>query len=352
MAKVTLRQLFKQFGDTPVVKGVDLVIEDGEFFSLLGPSGCGKTTLLRMIAGFVFPTSGTVHFDGQDVTQTPPNKRNTGMVFQNYALFPHMTVFENVAFGLRTRHVPKGEVADRVASALGRVGLSGLEQRPTPQLSGGQQQRVALARAIVIEPALLLLDEPLSNLDARLRDETRDQIRALQQQLEITTIYVTHDQEEALAVSDRIAVLYDGVCQQLDTPDNIYRRPVNRFVATFMGKMNLLEGHVGRLDGRAVFTHSSGLTIPVFGPLSNLDGPIWLAVRPQAIRVRGSVEDKTVSSVIMDRQFKGGSVEFHFKGANWELAASFSSDDPLAKLQPGDTVWLSIPNEQAVLLRD
>ena len=352
MAKVTLRQLFKQFGDTPVVKGVDLVIEDGEFFSLLGPSGCGKTTLLRMIAGFVFPTSGTVHFDGQDVTQTPPNKRNTGMVFQNYALFPHMTVFENVAFGLRTRQVPKGEVADRVASALARVGLSGLEQRPTPQLSGGQQQRVALARAIVIEPALLLLDEPLSNLDARLRDETRDQIRALQKQLGITTIYVTHDQEEALAVSDRIAVLYDGVCQQLDTPDTIYRRPANRFVATFMGKMNLLEGQLTRQDGQAVFTHPSGLVVPVSGPLSALDGPIWLAVRPQAIRLKTTAEGKAVSSVIIDRQFKGAAIEFRLKLAGFELQASFSSDDSIAALQPGDTVWLSIPDDQAVLLRD
>ena len=352
MAKVTLRQLFKQFGDTPVVKGVDLVIEDGEFFSLLGPSGCGKTTLLRMIAGFVFPTSGSVHFDDQDVTQMPPNKRNTGMVFQNYALFPHMTVFENVAFGLRTRQIPKSEIAHRVAAALGRVGLSGLEQRPTPQLSGGQQQRVALARAIVIEPALLLLDEPLSNLDARLRDETRDQIRIVQKQLGITTIYVTHDQEEALAVSDRIAVLSDGVCQQVDTPDTIYRRPANRFVATFMGKMNLLEGHLSHKDDQAVFTHSSGLTIPVSGSLSALDGPIWLAVRPQAIRLKTISEDQSISSVIIDRQFKGAAIEFRLNAGSFELQASFSSDDPVAALQPGDTVWLSVPDGQPVLLRD
>ncbi|MDP6053818.1 MAG: ABC transporter ATP-binding protein, partial [Candidatus Latescibacteria bacterium] len=261
MAQVTLNQLTKHFDDTPVVKGISLTVEDGEFFSLLGPSGCGKTTILRMLAGFTFPTSGSIFFDDQDVSHIPPNKRNTGMVFQNYALFPHMTVFENVAFGLRTRKVPRAERADRVAGTLKLVGLSGLEARPVPLLSGGQQQRVALARAVVIEPNLLLLDEPLSNLDAKLREETRDQIRDLQKQLGITTIYVTHDQEEALAVSDRIAVMDDGISQQLDTPDVIFRQPANRFVATFMGKMNLWEGTLADEDGQCLFRHESGLTI-------------------------------------------------------------------------------------------
>ena len=174
----------------------------------------------------------------------------------------------------------------------------------------------------------------------------------MQKQLGITTIYVTHDQEEALAVSDRIAVLYDGVCQQLDTPDTIYRRPANRFVATFMGKMNLLEGHLSNKDEQAVFTHSSGLTIPVSGPLSALDGPVWLAVRPQAIRLKTISEDKSVASVIIDRQFKGAAIEFRLKAGSFELQASFSSDDSIAALQPGDTIWLSIPDDQAVLLRD
>ena len=178
MAQVTLNQLTKHFDDTPVVKGISLTVEDGEFFSLLGPSGCGKTTILRMLAGFTFPTSGSIFFDDQDVSHIPPNKRNTGMVFQNYALFPHMTVFENVAFGLRTRKVPRAERADRVAGTLKLVGLSGLEARPVPLLSGGQQQRVALARAVVIEPNLLLLDEPLSNLDAKLRAQMRLEIVA------------------------------------------------------------------------------------------------------------------------------------------------------------------------------
>ena len=250
MAQVTLNRLTKHFDDTPVVKGISLTVADGEFFSLLGPSGCGKTTILRMIAGFIFPTSGTVLFDDQDVSYIPAHRRNTGMVFQNYALFPHMTVYENVAFGLRTRKVAGPEMADRVAQALGLVGLTGLEQRPVPQLSGGQQQRVALARAVVIEPDLLLLDEPLSNLDTKLREETRDQIRELQTKLGITAIYVTHDQEEALAVSDRIAVMEEGVCRQLDRPDAIYRRPANRFVATFMGNMNLWEGVVATDGGK------------------------------------------------------------------------------------------------------
>jgi iron(III) transport system ATP-binding protein len=352
MTRVALNQLTKHFGDTPVVKGITMVIEDGEFFSLLGPSGCGKTTILRMIAGFTFPTSGTVFFDGRDVSYMPPDRRNTGMVFQNYALFPHMTVFENVAFGLRTRRVPKAEITDRVASALKRVGLSGLEQRPVPQLSGGQQQRVALARAIVIEPALLLLDEPLSNLDAKLREETRDQIRALQKQLGITTIYVTHDQEEALAVSDRMAVMYDGVCQQLDTPDTIYRRPANRLVATFMGKMNLWEGRVSHEEGRRVFRHNGGMTVPLPEDDAMPDGPACLAVRPQAVRLGLDAAGHTLAGVIRDRQFKGDAVAFYIETAGVRIQATVSSDDPAASLKPGDHTRVGIPGDQAIILKD
>ena len=352
MAQVTLNQLTKHFDDTPVVKGISLTVEDGEFFSLLGPSGCGKTTILRKIAGFTFPTSGTIFFDDQDVSYIPPNKRNTGMVFQNYALFPHMTVFENVAFGLRTRKVPKAEMADRVAGTLKLVGLSGLEARPVPLLSGGQQQRVALARAVVIEPNLLLLDEPLSNLDAKLRGETRDQIRDLQKQLGITTIYVTHDQEEALTVSDRIAVMDDGICQQLDTPDVIYRQPANRFVATFMGKMNLWEGTLADEDGQCLFRHESGLTILLPQNTTMDEGPVFLAMRPQTIKLSPDVLGNTTAGSVIDRQFKGATVEFVVEVAGELITVVTHSDDPIAGKQQGEEVWVQMPGDQAIVLKD
>ena len=352
MAQVTLNQLTKQYDDTPVVKGISLTIKNGEFFSLLGPSGCGKTTILRMIAGFTYPTSGTISFDDQDVSYIPPNKRNTGMVFQNYALFPHMTVFENVAFGLRTRKVPKPEIVDRVTGALKLVGLSGLEARPVPQLSGGQQQRVALARAVVIEPDLLLLDEPLSNLDTKLREETRDQIRDLQKQLGITTIYVTHDQEEALAVSDRIAVMYDGVCQQLDTPDVIYRQPANRFVATFMGKMNLWEGTLADENGQRLFRHDSGLTVSLPQNTSMQAGPVYLAMRPQNVNLKLQASDDTTVGRVIDRQFQGATVEFIIEVAGEHITVVTHSDDPVASKKTDEEVQVQLPGNQAIVLKD
>ena len=352
MAQVTLDRLTKHFDDTPVVKGISLTVADGEFFSLLGPSGCGKTTILRMIAGFIFPTSGAVRFDGQDVTSLPAHRRNTGMVFQNYALFPHMTVFENVAFGLRTRKVAGPEIADRVARALDLVGLTGLERRPVPQLSGGQQQRVALARAVVIEPDLLLLDEPLSNLDTKLREETRDQIRELQTKLGITAVYVTHDQEEALAVSDRIAVMEEGVCRQLDRPDVIYRRPANRFVAAFMGNMNLWEGVVSSEAGGTVFRHESGLTVPLPSPSLPAEGTVHLALHPQAARLTGDDAESTVAGVVSTRRFKGATVEFTIDAAGVSIQVVENAEDPMAASQPGDTVRVHIPGDQAVILGD
>ena len=234
MASVRLQNITRKFDDVTAVDDLSLTIQDEEFFSLLGPSGCGKTTVLRMIAGFCIPTAGEIFFDDRNISALPPNKRDTGMVFQNYALFPHMTVFENVGFGLRARKIPVPERRERVGSALELVDLSGLEKRKVTQLSGGQQQRVALARAIVIEPEILLMDEPLSNLDAKLRRETRDQLQKLQRKLGITTIYVTHDQEEALTLSDRITVLNKGLCQQIGTPDEIRNHPANDFVASFL----------------------------------------------------------------------------------------------------------------------
>lgn len=234
MASVQLINISKKFDNLMAVDNISLTIHDGEFFSLLGPSGCGKTTVLRMMAGFCIPTSGDILFGNKNVSALPPNKRNTGMVFQNYALFPHMNVFENVAFGLRARKISIQKCRERVRKSLELVNLSGFEEREVTQLSGGQQQRVALARAIVIEPEILLMDEPLSNLDAKLRRETRDQLKKLQRKLGTTTIYVTHDQEEALVLSDRIAILDKGICQQIGTPEEIKNNPVNDFVVSFL----------------------------------------------------------------------------------------------------------------------
>ena len=250
--EVELRRLHRRFHDMVAVHDLSLVVGRGEFFTFLGPSGCGKTTTLRMIAGLLQPDVGEIFFDGRPVTGTPPWERNIGMVFQNYALWPHMTVFDNVAFGLVERKVERGAIPGLVEDALRLVGLEGLGHRLPSQLSGGQQQRVALARAVVIQPALLLLDEPLSNLDARLRVQMRNELVKLQQQLGITTIYVTHDQEEALMLSTRIAVMHRGHLVQLGTPQEVYERPADAFVADFLGGANFLSGTIRGVSGADV----------------------------------------------------------------------------------------------------
>ena len=251
MVEVELKNITKKFGDVTAAGDINITIEDGEFFTLLGPSGCGKTTTMRIIAGLEYPDSGKVLFDKEDVTELPSFKRNTGMVFQNYALWPHMKVFDNVAYGLNVRKVPKQEIAEKVEDALELVHLGGLGERFPSQLSGGQQQRVALARVLVINPSVLLLDEPLSNLDAKLRIEMREEIKDLQKKLGITTIYVTHDQEEAMTISDRIAVQNKGIVRQVGTPNNIYNHPTDLFIATFIGRGTLLDGKVYAVDDKA-----------------------------------------------------------------------------------------------------
>jgi ABC-type Fe3+/spermidine/putrescine transport system ATPase subunit len=243
LARLQLEHLVKQYGrgGDPAVQDLSLDVEDGEFVCLLGPSGCGKTTTLRMIGGFLKPDAGDVRIDGVSVVQEPPERRPTAMVFQRYALWPHMTVFDNVAFGLTVRHRPRDEITRRVESVLDLVGLPGFGRRYPQQLSGGQQQRVALARALVLEPRILLLDEPLSNLDAQLRIHMRSELTAIQRRVGITTVFVTHDQEEAMSIADRIAVMNVGVLEQMDTPEEIYARPSTLFVATFIGTMNRLD---------------------------------------------------------------------------------------------------------------
>lgn len=239
---ISIENVVKRFGKDTVINGLSLDIKPGEFFTLLGPSGCGKTTLLRMIIGFNSIEGGQIKIDGKIINNIPTNKRNMGMVFQNYAIFPHMSVKDNIAFGLKNRKVPKDEIEKKVDEILKVVKIDHLKNRMPQKLSGGQQQRIALARAIVIHPEVLLMDEPLSNLDAKLRIEMRNAIKQIQQQVGITTVYVTHDQEEALAVSDRIAVMNAGVIQQIDTPKNIYQHPTNIFVSTFIGLSNIIDG--------------------------------------------------------------------------------------------------------------
>ena len=270
---VTIDHVTFGYGATPVLEDISLEVERGQFFAFLGPSGSGKTTLLRLIAGFGTPTAGRILIGDRDVTRLPPWSRNVGMVFQSYALWPHMSVRKNVAFGLERRKLSRAEIERKVADALALVGLSAFADRRPAQLSGGQQQRVALARTIVIEPEVLLLDEPLSNLDARLRVEMRVELRQLQRKLGITAIYVTHDQEDANAVADSIAVLDQGRIQQIGTPIELYDRPANRFVATFLGTANLIEGTI-EAGGRFV---ADGIALPAVGgaarPRLHLDPP-------------------------------------------------------------------------------
>jgi len=261
MPMLTVRGLCKFFGETRAVDHVDLDVQDGEMLCLLGPSGCGKTTLLMTLSGFIMPNAGTIMMDGVDVTGLPPEKRPTSLVFQNYALFPHLTVFENVAFGLRAKKTPRQEISTRVEEMLKIVEMEGKGGRSINQLSGGQQQRVALARALVMKPKVLLLDEPLSNLDAKLRVETRQQIRRIQQSVGITSIFVTHDQEEALTMADRIAVMKNGKIVQFAQPRDIYHHPCDSFVADFIGKSNFLQGTFDA--SRHIFTLPSGMEILV-----------------------------------------------------------------------------------------
>jgi len=281
---IQLRKVGLAFGRNQILRDIDLEITPGEFFAFLGPSGSGKSTLLRLIAGFGPVPSGEVLIGDEDVTRLPPWKRNVGMVFQNYALWPHMTVARNVAFGLEERKLPRSEINRRVDAALDVVGLREFATRRPAQLSGGQQQRVALARTIVIEPRVLLLDEPLSNLDANLRIRMRRDIRELQQRLGITTIFVTHDQEEANTIADRMAVLNDGVLQQVGSPVSLYDQPRNKFVASFLGTANLLEGEVRSEGGKAVFSTAGNIRIPL-DPDVESGGPATAMFRPQNLHI-------------------------------------------------------------------
>jgi putative spermidine/putrescine transport system ATP-binding protein len=347
MARLELERLSKHFGPTVAVHDVSLDVRDGEFVVLLGPSGCGKTTTLRMIAGFIAPTAGRVRLGGQDVTALPPWKRNAGMVFQSYALFPHLTVAENVAFGLEMRKVPRSEIGSRIAEALRLVRLGGLSERLPRQLSGGQQQRVALARALIIRPDVLLLDEPLSNLDAKLRETVRVEIRELQHELGITTVMVTHDQEEALIMADRLVVMSEGSVRQVGSQRDLYERPADRFVAGFVGRSNLLSGTV---VGPGRFRTDGGISIAC---LDGGLGPGVIALRPERL-VLGPASaglDNRVSGTVELVSYLGSSIDVHVRVSPADrvvVSQPNRADSALPK--EGDRIDVGWPASAAVVL--
>ena len=363
MVPITIRSLRKTFGKTVAVDALDLDIGAGELFFLLGPSGCGKTTLLRMIAGFTDPTSGSIRFGDDEVTHLPPNKRNTGMVFQGYALWPHMTVRQNVAFGLEVRKVSKQETARRVDEALDSVQLSAQAGRKINQLSGGQQQRVALARALVIKPTVLLLDEPLSNLDAKLRLEMRQSIRDICKASGITGVYVTHDQKEALSMADGIAVLQSGRVMQVGPPRGLYERPANRFVADFLGETNFVTAKVkGREPGEAgpehllLETPMGVLRSSVFPDGLPPAGDVTCSIRPEAIRLASQASDSVGSNTFQAKRsglvYLGETAQHRLSVEGGLSLRAFELNPRLAPSEAGETLSAEVDPQDVVVLRD
>jgi putative spermidine/putrescine transport system ATP-binding protein len=351
MTFLQLTGVQKYFGDVAAVENFDLAADRGEFVSFLGPSGCGKTTTLRMIAGFEHPTSGTIVVDGRDITRQPPNRRNVGMVFQSYALFPNMTVADNIGFGLRVRKRPKSQIDTRVEELLGLIHLEGRGNRYPYQLSGGQQQRVALARALALEPQVLLLDEPLSALDAKIRVALRKEIRSIQRQLGITTVYVTHDQEEALSLSDRVVVMSEGRIEQIGTPAEIYNYPATPFVASFVGTLNLvvatvIEASTGRLSiaGQEV---RSAKPVTAAG-----DGAtVTLALRPESIELGEGGGANRFRGTIEDTSFLGSIVRIRVQiAADAAISLDTFNDPHLTPPSVGEAVTISFPPEACLVV--
>ena len=351
MAFLEISNIQKRFGEHTAVHDFSISIEKGEFITFLGPSGCGKTTILRMLAGFEAPSVGSIVFDGKDVTHVPTNKRNVGMVFQSYALFPNMTVAENIGFGLKVATASKAEVAARVKEMLKLIKLDALADRYPWQMSGGQQQRVALARALANKPKVLLLDEPLSALDAKIRISLREEIRELQRELNITTVFVTHDQEEALSISDRIVVLNEGRVEQTGTPASIYNFPRTRFVASFIGTLNQLSGDI--VDTALGEIRVGKQLLITSNPLDDLHSgqKCTLAIRPEAVTLGGAGAGKnTVQAVVDDVSFLGSIVRIRTHLGS-EVLSMDVFNDPNQKLPArGDTVSLSFAFENLLVL--
>ncbi|MCM2403704.1 ABC transporter ATP-binding protein [Rhizobium sp. S153] len=344
MTEVSIERLTKDYGSSRAVDGISIRIAEGEFVSLLGPSGCGKTTTLKMIAGFEDVSSGAIRFDGKDVVHVPAEKRDIGMVFQNYALFPHMTVAGNLAFGLEMRKVPKAVMRDRIAKVLDMVQLSNHADRYPRQLSGGQQQRVALARALVIEPKILLLDEPLANLDAKLREEMRVFIRDIQRRVGITTVYVTHDQAEAMTMSDRVVVMFGGRIAQCGSPSDIYERPASTEVAKFVGQVNLLPAMVETVSGNGRYSVTSAL-----GPAEiacdralKQGETITLAVRPEGIEI--ATPGEGTAATVLSSYYSGSLMDYRLKldGGTEIDVQTF----PRHRFADGERVKLTVPSDR------
>jgi spermidine/putrescine transport system ATP-binding protein len=344
---IQLIELSKRFADVTAVDCLDLHIAAGEFFSLLGPSGCGKTTTLRMIAGFEQPSEGRILLDGDDVAYTPPHKRNVNTVFQNYALFPHLNVFDNVAFGLRRAKRPKDELRRRVAEALELVRLTGFERRKSSQLSGGQQQRVALARALVLNPAVLLLDEPLGALDAKLRKALQIELKTLQQEVGITFLYVTHDQEEALTMSDRLAVMNGGRVEQIGAPQDVYEDPETLFVADFLGVSNLMDATGrGSVDGRCR-VRIGRFELDAGGGPSEVVGPAKLVIRPERVELEPHEADSgpnRLPGMVERVVYVGSAVQVLVRVATGEtLQALVTNTGKELPFEQGTPVQLHLP---------
>ncbi|MBK7217354.1 MAG: ABC transporter ATP-binding protein [Candidatus Promineofilum sp.] len=350
MAFLEIDQLHKQFGDLPAVSGFDVDVEQGEFLSLLGPSGCGKTTALRMIAGFERPTSGTIHLNGRDITNQPPNRRHIGMVFQSYALFPNMTVADNVGFGLKLKGMTPADARRRAGELLELIQLPDKGGSYPYQLSGGQQQRVALARALAIEPQVLLLDEPLSALDAKIRVELRAEIRRIQQQLHITTLYVTHDQEEAMSLSDRVVVMNKGFIEQVGPPFEIYNYPRTAFVAHFVGQLNVMPVRV--VDAAAGRVALGEQTIILEPPLAANGQAVTLAVRPEELELGAAEGHNNLRGLVESVNFLGSIVRVRVAVDGATLSADLFNERLLTLPKAGEAVTINFPAHAAWVLEE
>lgn len=349
---VQLNQISKAFDTTYAVNDVSLTIESGELFFLLGPSGCGKSTLLRVIAGFYRPDTGLLMFDDIDMVNVPPHQRNTGMVFQNYALWPHMTVGENIEYGLQLRKLDKPKRNEKIDKVLDMVQMTEYRDRPVNTLSGGQQQRIALARAMVIEPSVLLLDEPLSNLDAALRQNLRDEIKEIHRRTKITTIYVTHDQIEAISMADRMAIMKDGVFVQVGTPREIYQHPANPFVASFVGETNFISGSIKEIsEGKATIETEIGiLHSENIHQEFTLGQEVECSIRPETIRLGGNAAVNQLAAIVGTITYLGRTEEYELRIADTLKLKAIIHNPGTDAIKEGDSVIISIPPESIIPL--
>jgi len=356
MAILQIVNLTKKFGNVTAIQEVNLKVEHGEVLTLLGPSGCGKTTTLRCIAGFEKPDRGDVYLDGKEITHLSPETRGIGMVFQNYALWPHMTVYGNLAFGLQIKKIPKNEINERIKKVLAMVRLEGFEGRFPRQMSGGQQQRIALARALVIEPSILLLDEPLSNLDAKLREQMRFEFRELQKKLGITAVYVTHDQAESLVLSDKVVILNEGKVMQVGTPKEIYSHPSNKFVAGFIGITSFIEGFVESFDrekGYLIIRTKDDLIIYGHGSNLSVGEKVAIAIRPEQVKLfkseirKEGIRKNMFNGEIVQTSYLGDVIDYRIRLGDWVIRTSMSAE---RAFKVGEEICVALSPENIIIV--